>query len=144
MKRIKIFLKILLILSVISSLFHLYISFFQNEVCFWNSGVIFGIADFLNPYLLAAFLLVFLSFAIYVLLKQYPKYWEVMFVLGISSLANILDRFAHGAVCDYIGIFNLPVFNLNDVFITASLLIIFLLGIYDSTHSKERGRESED
>ncbi len=137
MKKIKISLKLLLFLSLMSFLTHLYISFFQTDICFWNAGVIFGLGDFLNPYVLSSFLLLFLSFALYMLLKQYPKYWEVLCILALSSFANILDRFLHGAVCDYLQVFNFPVFNLNDIFIIMSLLIILTLGIYDSTHSEK-------
>ncbi len=138
MKRIKIFLKILLFLSVVSFFSHVYISFLQTDVCFWNSGVIFGIGDFLNPYILSSFLLLFLSFALYMLFKQYPKYWEVFCILAISSIANLLDRFVHGAVCDYIQVFNFPIFNLNDIFITTALLIILTLGIYDSIYGEKK------
>jgi len=106
-------------------------------------GVIFGIADFLNSYFLSFFLLFFLLFAIYILWRPYSKYWEILVVLGISSFTNILDRFVHGGVCDYIDIkifFNFPIFNLNDIFISTALIIILLIILYDTAFSKE-GRE---
>ncbi len=142
MGKIKIFLKFLLFFSILSSLLHLYVSFFAQEFCFWNKGIIFGIADFLDPYLLSLFLTLFLIFAIYALWKPYPKYWEVFAVLGISSFTNILDRLVHGGVCDYIDIkifLNFPIFNLNDIFISTALIIILLMILYDTAFGKGGG-----
>ena len=142
MDKIKILLKPLLFLSIVSFFSHLYISFFANEICFWNRGIIFGLMDFVNPYLLSFFLLLFLVFAIYILWKPYPRYWEVFVVLGISSFGNISDRLVHGGVCDYIDIkifFNFPIFNLNDIFISTALIIILLIVLYDATFSKQGG-----
>lgn len=143
MGKVKVFFKIFLFSSILSSFLHLYISFFLQEHCFWNTGIIFGIADFLNSYFLSFFLLFFLLFAIYILWRPYSRYWEILVVLGISSFTNILDRFVHGGVCDYIDIkifFNFPIFNLNDIFISTALIIILLIILYDTAFSKE-GRE---
>lgn len=143
MEKIKILLKPLLFLSVVSFFSHLYISFFAGEVCFWNRGIIFGLVDFLNPYLLSFFLLLFLAFAIYILYKPYSKYWELFVILGLSSFGNIFDRFFHGGVCDYIDIkifFDFPIFNLNDIFISTALIIILLIVLYDAL-SSEKGIE---
>jgi len=142
MKRIKILLKVLLLLSIVSFFSHLYVSVFAQEFCSWNRGIVFGFADFLNPYVLSSLLIIFLFFTIYILWQQYGKYWEIFVVLMISSLANVLDRLMHGAVCDYIDIkvfFNFPILNLNDIFISIALIIILLLVLYDSALSKERG-----
>ncbi len=142
MEKVKLLLKILLPLSIISSLFHLYISFFLNDLCFWNKGIIFGLADFLNPYTLSSFLFVFLLLVITVFWKMFSIYREVFYILAIPSLTNILDRLMHGGVCDYINIkvfFNFPIFNLNDIFISIALIIILFVVLYDSTYSEKGG-----
>lgn len=139
----KIILKTFLFFSIASFFLHLYISNFSQDLCFWNTGIIFGLANFLNPFLLSAILISFLLFAIYILWQPCIKYWEVLVVLGISSFSNILDRLLHAGVCDYIDIkifFDFPIFNLNDIFISISLTIILLIVIYDSTQSTKTGR----
>ncbi len=142
MEKIRILLTPLLFLSVISFFLHLYISFFAKEFCFWNRGIIFGLMDFLNPYLLSFFLFSFLIFVICILWKPYLKYWEVFVVLGISSFGNILDRLVHGGVCDYIDIkifFDFPIFNLNDIFISTALIIILFIVLHDAVFGKQTG-----
>lgn len=139
MLKIKIFLKTLLLLAIVSSFLHFRISSFSPEICFWNTGIIFGLFDFLDQNLLSLILISFLSFMLFIFLKQYSEYWEIFVVLAISSLSNVLDRILHGGVCDYIDInifFNFPIFNLNDIFISIALIIILVIVFYDSIYNK--------
>jgi signal peptidase II len=47
------------------------------------------------------------------------------FILG-GAVANLIDRFNHGCIIDFINLGFFPVFNLADIFITGgALLIIF-------------------
>ncbi len=147
MSRFKFFLTIFFLFSLLFSFLHIYISFFKNDVCFWNTGVVFGIADFLNPYILSFFLLLVLIVLILLLYKQFSAYWQLLFVLGISSLTNIFDRLVHGGVCDYIRLgksFNFPIFNFNDILISMALVFILILIFYEGVYCEKKGCGGED
>jgi len=144
---IKNCLKIYLVVSLLALFLHLYISLLQNQVCQWNFGIAFGLSVGLEPLLLAfsqamlLFVMVLLLFRGYSMLKNY---WEVLLVLILFSSANILDRIVHGAVCDYVAIMSLPVFNINDVFIILSLVILVFIIIYEEVYSTQRKRGDSD
>lgn len=140
MKRIKNFLKVLLFLSLVAFFVHFYLSFFLTELCSWNRGIIFGLVDFLTPFLLSMILFFFLTFVVFVLWQSYKYYWELLAVLFFSSLGNIIDRVIFGEVCDYIHIkffFNFPVFNLNDIFISIALILILFIIFYETIYCKK-------
>lgn len=141
MKRIKNFLKVLLFFSLVSFFVHFYISFFSSELCSWNTGVVFGLVDFLDPFLLSAVLFFFLAFVIFTLWKSYKYYWELLAILALSSLGNIIDRVIFGGVCDYIHVkifLNFPVFNLNDIFISIALFLILFIIFYETICCKKK------
>ncbi len=135
--------KILVPISLASLLSHLYISFFLKTSCSWNTGVMLGLVDFLNPVFLVFLMLFVLFFTSFLLWKSYPEYRAILVVLIISSLGNILDRAFHGAVCDYISLeffIKLPVFNLNDIFISISLLFLLIIIFYEGVYCKKTGK----
>jgi lipoprotein signal peptidase len=71
------------------------------------------------------------------------KYIIISLCLLISgSLSNITDRINYAAVIDYISVsilgYSFPVFNLSDIFISISAMILF----YDILH-KNKIKEKE-
>jgi lipoprotein signal peptidase len=134
--------RIFLFLGLCSVALHFYISFFNNiEACSWNRGIVLGLVAGLNPLVLSLILFLILALLSYFLLKQHLQYSDLIIVFFVSSLAHIVDRLAHGGVCDYIKIelfFDIPVFNFNDIFILLSLIFLFTLMIYDTVCCEEK------
>ena len=142
MGRIKTFSKFLLFFSILSLFLHLYISLFANEYCFWNEGIILGLGDFIDSGTLVLLMGFILIFTVYILSNSYKGYWEFLVILIVSSVGNIFDRFFHGGVCDYIKIklfIDFPIFNLNDIFISTSLLFILIIILHESAYCKKNG-----
>lgn len=55
-------------------------------------------------------------------------------ILTAGAAGNLLDRFLHGAVIDFISIGSFPIFNLADSYITISVFLIFFF--YDKIMGK--------
>ncbi len=134
-------LQIFLFLSVISLFSHLYISFFQKDLCSWNMGIAFGLVDFL-PQQYLILIMIFSAFSIaFFIWKFYGKYYLVIIAFLLPVLGNILDRVFHGGVCDYINLrlfVGFPIFNLNDIFILVSLSLILVIIFYESACCKRK------
>jgi lipoprotein signal peptidase len=120
---------------------HLYISISHAKICYWNEGLVLGTFAFLPVLLINFLMIIFLVLIVYLLWKNFSKirqYWELIAILVVASLGNIVDRIINDSICDYIKIFRLPIFNLNDIFISISLLTIFTLLIYDAISSRKK------
>lgn len=111
----------------------LLLSFFHIKIHF-NYGVFLGILSDSNPFLLAVFhsllaicfIPVFL-FTIYFLPSERKILRASISVFFASLLSNSLDRIIYGGVVDYINIKKTSgYFNLADIFLICSLLIIIL------------------
>ena len=145
MKKIKYSLKAYLFIVVFFTIAHLYISLFVSNVCRINTGVAFGLFSGFDQVYLSISQVLLLSVTVFLLLKVFKTlfyYWELVFAFLITSLANILDRIFIGGVCDYISIFNLPVFNFNDIFILSSLFLFFLFIFYEEIYSSRTRRRN--
>ena len=75
------------------------------------------------------------------------KYIIISLCLLISgSLSNITDRINYAAVIDYISVsilgYSFPVFNLSDIFISISAMILFY-DILQKNKIKEKEKEQE-
>ena len=55
------------------------------------------------------------------LLKKF-KFNIFLIIVLAGSISNFIDRLLHGCVIDYIRIFNFPIFNLADVYITLGII----------------------
>ena len=113
----------------------------MTDLCEINTGVAFGLFTGLNQVYLALFQVLLLFVMVFFLLRVFyilRNSWGLVGAFFVASLGNITDRFFLGGVCDYISIFNLPVFNLNDIFILTSLCLIFLFIFYEETYCSER------
>lgn len=113
-----------IILSFLAAIIHLYISL-STTWCTLNDGVAFGIDIHLGIIVLA------FLFALALAIKERQE--VLLWAIVIAASINILDRVLHGGVCDYIRIWKLPVFNLNDCIIVVSII---MLGIKQWTELK--------
>ncbi len=141
MIKTKYCLKVFLLVSVLLLSFHLFLSFWVTNICTWNEGIAFGLFPCLPSVYLALTKLMLLFVTVFLLCKVFPslkKFWEILAIFFLSGLANIIDRFVHGAVCDYIAILNFPVMNINDILISTSLIIILVIIFYEEIYHEKR------
>ncbi|MDR3224301.1 MAG: signal peptidase II [Holosporales bacterium] len=110
---------------------------FVNLVLTFNYGTSFGL---LTPYTgMQRYMITFVTilciiFLIYVFFKLKTSTEKILcsFLIG-GAIGNLLDRFSHGAVIDFLDFYynnwHWPAFNVADAFISSSafLLIIFNL-----------------
>ncbi|GMB93365.1 Lipoprotein signal peptidase IspA [Helicobacter bizzozeronii] len=97
----------------------------------YNKGVAFSMLDFLGPWLKYLQVLLIVSMA-FLLVRQkeffIPNALPFGLVLGAGS-SNILDRFVHGGVVDYVYWhykFDFAVFNLADVLIDVGVGLLVI------------------
>ncbi len=97
----------------------------------FNKGVAFSMFAFLGPYLKYIQIFMLLGMLAYVVLdkKLLSRHsLEFGIILG-AGVGNVLDRFIHGGVVDYIfwhKWFNFAVFNFADVMIDIAIALILL------------------
>lgn len=96
-----------------------------------NAGVAFSLFAFLGPYLKYIQLGIIASGLGYVVKeKLFARYWIPVAILMGAALSNILDRFVHGGVVDYVywhcG-FDFAIFNFADVMIDFAVVLILLI-----------------
>lgn len=92
-----------------------------------NEGVAFslpitGVLSVLLPVVLLGFLIWYYS-------RLAKKSWrhDLVFVLVVGgALGNLIDRFIHGAVIDFIKIFAWPTFNIADTAIVVGFFLLIL------------------
>ncbi|MDR0747304.1 MAG: signal peptidase II [Helicobacteraceae bacterium] len=99
----------------------------------FNKGVAFSLFAFLGEWLKYIQLLIIVGVAVYAFAaKLLDRYFlPLAFVLG-AGLSNVLDRFIHGGVVDYIHWhywFDFPIFNFADVMIDTAVLLFLWIGI---------------
>ncbi len=97
----------------------------------YNKGVAFSMFAFMGPYLKWIQSLLVVGILYYVLKEGYLKRYA--FPVGLligGALGNVYDRFAHGAVVDYVAWhcgFNFAVFNYADVAIDFAVALIMVM-----------------
>lgn len=119
---------------------YLYFTYLENR------GAAFG---FLNQFpiiftILASLFVIFMS--IY-LLKNYNKIdriYKLGFIMMIvGALGNLIDRIRFGFVVDFIfsplgGLYDFPVFNLADVYLTLTAILLFIYAfLFDKDNKSE-------
>ena len=98
----------------------------------YNKGVAFSMFAFLEEYLKYIQIGLILGGIIYLILnkKVFSLYFLPISLLLAGGISNIYDRFIHIGVVDYIywhcG-FNFAIFNLADILINISILLIILI-----------------
>jgi len=102
---------------------------FFSVILTYNKGVAFSMFAFLGPYL--KFIQLILIGAIIFYLAKHSYFLKAHFIpMGIvvgAGCSNILDRFWHGGVVDYLfwhRWFEFAVFNLADVMINIAVLVL--------------------
>lgn len=115
LKHFALFTTVLLIFQLVDFLF------FGTNLSILNDKIVFGLA---GNNVLALFITVFLLIILYLII---PKTKTILLFLLIvtGAISNTVDRFIYGGVIDYIKIWFIPIFNLADVAIVVSMVIIF-------------------
>ena len=98
-----------------------------------NNGAAFGIMQGQRFLLLiiTALILAFLAF-LFIRFQSYKRFlWlEILDVfLCAGAIGNMIDRFLYGYVIDffYFKLINFPIFNVADIYVTVSVVIVFIL-----------------
>lgn len=117
-----------------------------GEALVYNTGVAFSMFAFLTHYLkyIQILLLCFL-FAGAICSDFFVKHYVPFGVLIGAGISNILDRFMYGGVVDYIYWhywFNFAIFNLADVLIDVSVVVIFWQIFREKKRQKVEGKMS--
>ncbi len=109
-------------------------------VLVFNKGVAFSLFSFLEQnvkFLQITFLLIFIATAFYN--KLFPVYYLPFAIIIGGGVSNIIDRFFHVGVVDYVywhcG-FDFAVFNLADALIDLGIAIIFLQYFLQKRHAE--------
>jgi signal peptidase II len=124
---------------------------FFNLVLTWNRGVSFGMFDTdssAGPWILSA-----VAIAVVVVLAVWLTRGPSRFVasgLGLivgGAIGNVIDRFAHGAVVDFLDIhwagYHWPAFNVADSAITIGAAILVLDSLFAGRSRKVKMPESQ-
>ena len=121
--------KKVLLFFVNNNIYYYKITHFLNFVKFWNAGISFGI---LGEYNLPPYLFVFISFIIVILILRYLAHIHPIvqgMIIG-SAIGNAVDRMIFGQVFDFIDLhildYHLPIFNIADIFIVFSTILLFI------------------
>lgn len=108
-----------------------------------NYGIAFGIG--LNSIIILLLIFIALIIIVHALIKAYL---ETDFILITSltlifagALSNLVDRFTHGFVIDYIDLKYFTVFNLADVMITMGVVILLFNLIFKKPNSIDKTNE---
>lgn len=108
----------------------------------YNYGVAFSMFAFLQEYLKYIQLVIVFIATIYLLRHKgvFFKYFLPISILYAAGLSNILDRFTYGAVVDYFywhyG-FEFAIFNIADVMINISVVLIILMQLIEARRAKK-------
>ncbi len=108
----------------------------------YNKGVAFSMLAFVGPYLKWVQGLLIVGILYYVFSEGYIKRYA--FPVGLligGALGNVYDRFAHGAVVDYVAWhcgFNFAVFNYADVAIDIAVVWILIMVYFFPEETQEK------
>lgn len=93
----------------------------SNDLGVINNNYIFGLfgADYWPWAILISLLLLIL-----ILLTKYKGFNILWCALIFGAFSNLIDRMIWGGVVDYIRVYGLPIFNLPDIIIVFSVLLL--------------------
>jgi len=94
-----------------------------------NKGISFGflLPNYIfYPLVLVIFVMAFMYLLGKINFKDFTlNKIGIAFILG-GAIANLIDRYNHGCVIDFINLGFFPVFNLADIFITVGAIMIII------------------
>ncbi len=109
-----------------------------------NTGAAFGLFQGKNP------LLGFLAFSVVVVLvvwfRELVRYWPGALALGLQlggAVGNLVDRFRHGFVVDFIDFPFWPTFNVADSAITIGVLMVLYVLLRQGQQESPKATEAE-
>jgi len=108
----------------------------------YNYGVAFSMFSFLEGNLKYIQIAIMLGGVIYLYLNKdtFMEYYIPLSLLFAGGVSNILDRFIHGGVVDYVYWhcwFDFAIFNLADVLIDIAVVLILIISFRNSKKEKE-------
>ena len=103
----------------------------------YNYGVAFSMFSFLEGNLKYIQIAIMLGGVIYLYLNKdtFMEYYIPLSLLFAGGISNILDRFIHGGVVDYVYWhcwFDFAIFNLADVLIDIAVVLILIISFRNS------------
>lgn len=109
-----------------------------NLLLTFNYGTSFGLLSpntILQSYMIIGLNILCIIFLVYVFFKLRTIFEKILTSILIGgSCGNLLDRFFHGAVVDFIdlyyGSFHWPAFNFADICISCSVLALLLFNLF--------------
>jgi len=109
-----------------------------------NTGAAFGLFQGKNP------LLAFLAFGVVVVLvvwfRELVRLWSGALALGLQlggAVGNLVDRFRHGFVVDFIDFSFWPTFNVADSAITIGVLLLLYVLLCREQQESARATQAE-
>lgn len=111
---------------------------FLNIFYVTNTGAAFSILEgnrFL--FIIIAFVAIYLIYEFLIKNNKLNKFEIISYSMLIGGITgNLLDRIIYGYVIDYISVnifnYDFPIFNLADIFIVISVLLILIKGIKEA------------
>ena len=115
-----------------------------NVVLTFNAGTSFGLLapnNLSEYYLIIILSILCIVFLFYIFIKSYNSTEKIMYAILIGgATSNLVDRFLHGAVVDFIDIYyktwHWPAFNFADMFICCSAISLVGYNLFASQSSK--------
>ena len=89
-----------------------------------NTGIAFSLFQN-NNFILTIITIIILVFIIHLYLKEKNYRFGLAFIIA-GAIGNLIDRFTHGFVIDFINLHFWPTFNLADAFIIIGIILIII------------------
>ena len=118
-----------------------------NLYLIWNKGFAFGffqndLQSINNFYMIIMLVLIIFLFIYAIRINKKLYYFAFSLIIG-GAFGNLIDRFLHKAVLDFIDIhymnYHWYVFNFADITITLGCLLIIILELFSNKNKKENG-----
>lgn len=149
LRKFSIFIALFLVLFFLDQYIKfLFVNGYENKgecisfVLTYNYGVAFSMFSFLEGNLKYIQIAIMLGGVIYLYLNKeiFKEYYFPVALLFAGGVSNILDRFIHGGVVDYVywhcG-FEFAIFNLADVLIDIAVVLILYISYKSSKKDKK-------
>lgn len=103
-----------------------------------NYGIAFGIS--LNNIIILILIFIALIIIVHALIKAYLETDFVLVtalsLIMVGAISNLIDRFTHGFVVDYIDLKYFTIFNMADILITIGVVILLFYLLFKKNLNK--------